>query len=71
MDNPTTMIHVRFAPNGTVTEIGERPPALSPQQWFNLLTQEAGQHYQPLSGGRGLFRVQPEALVALKQRSIH
>ena len=71
MGNPPTMIPRRFAPNGALTEIGQRPPALSPQQWFNLLTQAAGQHCQPLSGGRGLFRVQPEALVALKQRSIH
>lgn len=55
------MIHVRFASDGSVREIGERPGSLSPQEWFDLLCQEGGAHYQGLSGGRGLFRI-PEAL---------
>ena len=37
MESANVMIHVRFAPNGTVIEISERPPALSPQDWFNTL----------------------------------
>jgi len=36
MDSANVMIHVRFAPNGTVIEISERPPGVSPQDWFIL-----------------------------------
>lgn len=54
-----TMIHVRFAPDGTVTEIGARPAGVTAQQWFNRLTEQAGTHYAALSGGRGLFRLPP------------
>lgn len=55
MANDNVMIHVRFSPNGTVVEIGERPPALGPQDWFNLLSGKAGTRYQTFSGGRGVF----------------
>jgi hypothetical protein len=51
------MIHVRFAPNGTVTEIGERPSVLNAQDWFNHLSNNNGDNYQSFSGGRGLFRL--------------
>lgn len=57
MDDTKILIHVRFAPNGHVTEIGERPASLAPQDWFNTLSTHAGTSYQPLSGGRGLFRL--------------
>lgn len=57
MDKDQVMIHVRFAPNGTVTEIGERPGALSAQQWFNLLTTSTNDAYEFLSGGRAIFRL--------------
>jgi hypothetical protein len=60
------MIHVRFAPNGSVTEISERPTTVSAQDWFNRLSDRAGMHYQPLSGGRGLFRLSPVEVEALK-----
>nr|WP_103221469.1 hypothetical protein [Roseibium marinum] len=53
----STVIHVRFAPNGTVVEIGERPEALSPQQWFNWLSLNVANHYRSLAGGRGVFKV--------------
>ncbi len=62
MDKDQVMIHVRFAPNGTVTEIGERPTALSAQEWFNLLTRSTTDCYETLSGGRALFRL-PRAQV--------
>jgi hypothetical protein len=62
MDKDQVMIHVRFAPNGTVTEIGERPSALSAQAWFNLLTRETKDNYETLSGGRAIFRL-PRAQV--------
>ena len=60
MQNDQVMIHVRFAPNGTVTEIGERPSALSAQDWFNHLSDNKGDSYQTFSGGRGLFRLSRE-----------
>ena len=62
MEKDQVMIHVRFAPNGTVTEIGERPGALSAQAWFNLLTSSTTDCYETLSGGRALFRL-PRAQV--------
>jgi hypothetical protein len=61
-----SMIHVRFSPDGSVTEIGERPTALSPQDWFNRLSDKAGTNYQALSGGRGIFRLPPDEVEALK-----
>lgn len=60
------MIHVRFAPNGTVVEISERPDSLSPQEWFNWLSDNAGDVYQALAGGRGFFRIPRDKLDAFK-----
>lgn len=59
-------IHVRFAPNGAVTEIGERPSELAEQDWFDRLTGAFGTSYQPLSGGRAIFRAGRSELDALK-----
>lgn len=58
------IIHVRFSPDGTVVEIGERPAALTPQDWFNYLALNAGDHYQALSGGRGVFRLSSDEVEA-------
>ncbi len=66
MENPCVMVHVRFSPDGSVAEIGERPAGASPQAWFDRLSGEAGARYQPLSGGRGLFRVARGEVDALK-----
>ncbi len=66
MDIAKVIIHVRFAPNGTVVEIGERPSAVSPQEWFNCLSDKAGMQFQPLSGGRGVFRLLRDEVDALK-----
>jgi hypothetical protein len=63
------IIHARFSPNGTVVEISERPAALSPQEWFNFLSDKAGTHYQALSGGRGVFRLKRPEVDALKAES--
>jgi hypothetical protein len=71
MTSDTVLIHVRFANDAQVMEIGERPAALAPQAWFDLLTQEVGTCYQALSGGRGLFRVAPAKLDALKSISVN
>ena len=62
-----TLIHVRFSPDGTVTEIGARPQGVDAQSWFNYLSQAAGNAYQALSGGRGLFRLEPQELDGLKE----
>jgi hypothetical protein len=66
MESQSVLIHVRFAPNGTVVEISERPPALSPQEWFNCLCEKASDVYQPLAGGRGVFRLTRTAVDAFK-----
>lgn len=61
------VIHARFAPDGTIVEIGERPVGLSPQEWFNFLSEKIGGNtYQALSGGRGIFRTTREQLDGLK-----
>lgn len=57
MSEAEVMIHVRFAADGSVTEIGERPAPLSAQDWFNCLSDSDGDAYSALSGGRGLFRL--------------
>jgi len=67
----STLIHVRFAPDGTVFEIGERPESLSAQQWFKRLSEKCGTQFQALSGGRGLFRLDPETIEALKASASH
>lgn len=55
MENIT--LHVRFAPDGTVAEISERPAALTPQQWFNKLSEAIGMKaYQTFAGGRACSR---------------
>lgn len=60
------LVHVRFAPNGTVTEIGERPVSVSAQQWFNYLSRGTINCYEALAGGRGVFRIAREDMDALR-----
>lgn len=62
------IIHARFASDGSVIDIAERPAWASPQQWFNLLSYGTANCYQSLVNGRGVFRVAPEELAALKTR---
>jgi len=71
MTTSTTLIHVRFAPDGTVTEIGERPQSLTAQQWYNKLAEKAGMAFQALSGGRGVFRLEPEVIEAMKAAELN
>jgi hypothetical protein len=66
MTDKAVLIHVRFAPDGTVFEIGERPTALTAQQWFTKLSERAGDAFQSLSGGRGVFRLSNDEIAALK-----
>lgn len=69
MNSQSVLIHVRFAPNGTVVETSERPAALSPQEWFNCLCDKASDVYQPLAGGRGVFRLTRAVVDVLKAES--
>jgi hypothetical protein len=68
MDSQDVIIHARFAPNGTVVEIGERPGGLTPQEWFNVLSEKTDA-YQALAGGRGIFRLKRPEVDALKQEA--
>jgi len=70
VDTQNVILHTRFAPNGTVVEIGERPEGLTPQAWFNFLSDKAGDVYQTLAGGRGVFRLTRDELTALKQAAM-
>lgn len=67
MDTQNVVLHARFAPNGSVVEISERPSGLAPQDWFNFLSDKAGDVYQTLAGGRGVFRLTRDELAALQQ----
>lgn len=67
METQNVVLHARFAPNGTVVEISERPTVLSPQDWFNFLSDKAGDVYQTLAGGRGVFRLTRAEVDALKE----
>ncbi|MEP9356675.1 hypothetical protein ABLE93_24370 [Xanthobacter sp. KR7-65] len=63
------IIHARFAPNGTVIEISERPTGLDPQEWFDFLAYRAADVYQALAGGRGVFRLDRAKVDAFKAES--
>ncbi|MGY4315202.1 hypothetical protein ACVWW1_004529 [Bradyrhizobium sp. JR3.5] len=67
MNSQQVIIHVRFAPNGRVVQISERPGKLTPNQWFDVLNARSGSAYQPLARGRGVFRLNRIAVEALKQ----
>jgi hypothetical protein len=66
MESQSVLVHVRFAPNGCVVEISERPAGLPPQDWFNHLCDKASDVYQPLAGGRGVFRLTRTMVDVLK-----
>jgi hypothetical protein len=71
MSDAPVLIHVRFAPDGTVIAIGEKPSTISNQEWFKRLNAKAGDVYQPLAGGRGVYRLQPARLNALRAAALH
>jgi len=68
MSTNKTIIHASFTSSGTVIDIGDRPDWANPQQWFNFLSHNTANCYQALSNGRGVFRIDPEELAALKVR---
>lgn len=59
------VVYARFLPNGLVETINYRPEQLSPQEWFDRLCLAAPHAYQPLAGGRGVFRLPSGVLEAL------
>ena len=71
MSETPIVIHVRFAPDGTVTEIGERPASLSAQAWFNKLSLAAASAYQSLSAGCGVFRLSCADLENMKAAALN
>jgi hypothetical protein len=66
METDRVTIHVKFAPDGTVVDIGECPPTLNPQQWFDLLCNHTAGGYQPLAGGRALYQLPRTEVDTLK-----
>jgi hypothetical protein len=65
------VVHVRFAPNGDVVEIGERVKNKNPQEWFDFLANKyGGEHYLGLSGGRGVFRLTKDQLDQAKVEAV-
>ncbi len=71
MSDAPILIHVRFAPDGFVSAIGEKPATISEQEWFTRLNNKAGDVYQPLAGGRGVFRLERPRLDALKAAALN
>ncbi len=65
VENEVT-VHVRFAPDGSVSEIGARPADATPQGWFNTLSANCGNSFRALTGGRGIFVVASDKLSALQ-----
>ncbi|WP_245276309.1 hypothetical protein [Methylocapsa aurea] len=59
------IIHARFHPTGLVNSINQRPEHLSPQEWFDRLCRAAPLAYQPLAGGRGVFRIKSDIFDAI------
>lgn len=57
MNEEWVVIHVRFASDGSVREIGERPAGQPAQLWFGRLWKRAGDRFQVFAGGRGIFRL--------------
>lgn len=64
------IIHVRFASDGSVAEISERPAPLSAQQWFDQLSYAAPTDYQALAGGRGIFRLGKSQLESIRSKAL-
>lgn len=65
------LIHVSFNPDASVRSIGEKPTTVSEDEWFKRLNDKAGDAYQGLAGGRGVFRLDRGRLEALKAAALH
>lgn len=69
MNSRPVILHVRFGSDGQVMEIAERPKHMSAQQWFSFLWGKAGDKFQALSGGRGIFRLSGEFWEEIKKET--
>lgn len=65
VENEVT-VHVRFAPDGGVSEIGALPADATPQRWFNALSAHCANSFRALTRGRGIFVVASDKLSALQ-----
>jgi hypothetical protein len=63
------LIHVVFLNNGSVQKITHCPDGMDNQKWFNFLSRTTRDCYEPLSGGRGVFRFEPGAVEDLRKRA--
>lgn len=66
MSSDIVLLHVRFAADGSVAEISERPAPNSAQAWFDWVSLNVPDVYQGLSGGRGVFRITRDKLEELR-----
>jgi hypothetical protein len=64
------IVHVIFFNNGSVQKITHCPEGMTPQAWFNFLSRSTVDRYEPLSGGRGVFRFEPGEIESLNQKSM-
>lgn len=64
------IVHVIFFNNGSVQKITHCPEGMTPQDWFNFLSRSTVDRYEPLSGGRGVFRFEPGEIESLNQKSM-
>ncbi len=70
MNDTSVMVHVRFAPDGSVVEIGERPQWAAAQEWYDVLCNKIGGSFEFLSGGRGVFRAARADIDSLKAAAV-
>jgi len=64
------LVHVIFLNNGSVQKITHCPEGMSSQSWFNFLSRSTVDRYEPLSGGRGVFRFEPGEIEALNKKAL-
>jgi hypothetical protein len=64
-------VNVRFHPDGTVNMIDALPRHCSGQQWFYRLCRAEGAKFEVFAGGRGRFRIEPDAFEALSAETSH
>jgi len=62
-------VHVVFQNNGTVQKITHCPEGMGFQEWFNFLSRSTRDRYEPLSGGRGVFRFEPGEIEELVKKA--
>ena len=66
MSEDIVLIHLSFSNDGSVIRVSDPPPGATCQSWFDHLSRQAGEYYQTLSGGRGVFRIPAHELERLR-----